>query len=196
MEYAEDMVAFQQDEDFVTIVDPSAASFKLELRNKGLYVKDGDNDVMNGIRACASMFNQKHIHINRQECQGLIEELQSYRWDEKAALVGNERPIKSEDHGCLTKNTLIDTPKGKIRIKDLVGKTGKCYAINQETQRKCIGTFKDVRKTGHKECFRIKLKNGKIIEATADHPILTNNGWKRVDELTKNDKVVKINYVN
>ena len=97
-EYANDMIAFQNTEDFVTIVDPSAASFKLELRNKGLYVIDGDNDVMNGIRACSSMFNQKHIHINRQKCQGLIEELQSYRWDEKAALVGNERPIKSEDH--------------------------------------------------------------------------------------------------
>ena len=47
----------------------------------------------------------------------------------------------------------------------------------------------------NKPCYRVKLSNGKCIEATADHPVLTKTGWKRVDELTVNDKVVRINYV-
>ena len=97
-EYADDMLKFQNKTDFITIVDPSAASFKLELANRGIFVRDGDNDVLNGIRVVSNLLGQKRLHINRDKCRGLIDELQSYRWDEKASLVGNERPIKQQDH--------------------------------------------------------------------------------------------------
>lgn len=80
------------------IVDPSAKSFVTELRSRGLYVKEGDNDVLDGIRKTASLFALRQIRIHRR-CTGLIQELQGYAWDEKAGLIGDEKPIKARDHG-------------------------------------------------------------------------------------------------
>lgn len=80
------------------IVDPSAKSFITELSSRGLYVKEGDNDVLDGIRKTASLFALRQIRIHRR-CTGLIQELQGYAWDEKAGLIGDEKPIKARDHG-------------------------------------------------------------------------------------------------
>ena len=80
------------------IVDPSAKSFVTELSSRGLYVKEGVNDVLDGIRKTASLFALRQIRIHRR-CTGLIQELQGYAWDEKAGLIGDEKPIKARDHG-------------------------------------------------------------------------------------------------
>ena len=80
------------------IVDPSAKSFITELSSRGLYVKEGNNDVLDGIRKTASLFALRQIRIHRR-CTGLIQELQGYAWDEKAGLIGDEKPIKARDHG-------------------------------------------------------------------------------------------------
>lgn len=80
------------------IVDPSAASFIAELRARGFYVKPADNDVLDGIRIVSALLAKRNIRINRC-CKGLISELQSYVWDEKAAERGEEKPIKQQDHG-------------------------------------------------------------------------------------------------
>lgn len=80
------------------IVDPSAKSFITELRSRGLFVEEGINDVLDGIRRTASLFALRQIRIHRR-CTGLIQELQGYAWDEKAGLIGDEKPIKARDHG-------------------------------------------------------------------------------------------------
>ena len=80
------------------IVDPSAKSFITELRSRGYYVKEGDNNVLDGIRRTGSLFAMGKIKIHRR-CTGLIGELQSYAWDEKAGLIGKEEPVKARDHG-------------------------------------------------------------------------------------------------
>lgn len=79
------------------IIDPSAASFKLELRNHGYRVKDANNDVLNGIRLVASLFGSKRLKIH-QRCQNGISEIRSYVWDEKARMQGKEKPLKEFDH--------------------------------------------------------------------------------------------------
>jgi hypothetical protein len=101
-EYCEDMRTFMTDNpswQCQIIVDPSAKSFITELRQKGFYVKEGDNDVLDGIRVCASLFQRKKIRVHKR-CKGLIRELQSYVWDEKAGQNGDEKPVKMLDHGC------------------------------------------------------------------------------------------------
>lgn len=98
-QYAEDMKGFMgQEYQCSVIVDPSAASFKLELRNQDFYVVEGKNDVLNGIRLVSSLLNNNQIKINKDKCQGLIAELNSYSWDEKGAQNGEEKPIKQLDH--------------------------------------------------------------------------------------------------
>lgn len=80
------------------ISDPSAASFITELRGRGYVVKPAENDVLDGIRAVSSMFFTGKIKVHEQ-CTGLITELRSYVWDEKAAQRGEEKPVKQLDHG-------------------------------------------------------------------------------------------------
>jgi PBSX family phage terminase large subunit len=100
-EYAEDFVKFAGSPDDViyAVLDPSATSFKVELRNRGYRIKDADNDVRNGISKVSTMFALKKLLINKK-CRYLINELLGYTWDEKAAEHGDERPVKNNDHAC------------------------------------------------------------------------------------------------
>lgn len=98
-EYAEDLIAFASDEVLFYILDPSALSFKTELRKRGLRVKDADNEVLDGIRVTASLFASKKLRIH-ERCKRLIDELQGYIWDEKAQQRGVEQPVKVKDHAC------------------------------------------------------------------------------------------------
>lgn len=101
-QYADDLIRFMGSDparQCMVIVDPSAKSFITELRQRGLWVKEGDNDVLDGIRRTASMFAAGKIKINRNKCKGLVDELLAYSWDDKATLAGEEKPLKAQDHG-------------------------------------------------------------------------------------------------
>lgn len=96
-QYADDFMDFMGDKWCTAIVDPSAASFIAELRTRGVYVVPADNDVLNGIRKTASLLHRKKILINVQ-CPQLRKEMTLYSWDDKAAIHGEERPVKEYDH--------------------------------------------------------------------------------------------------
>lgn len=98
-EYAEDLTGFASSEVLFYILDPSALSFKTELRKRGLRVKEADNEVLDGIRMTASLFASRRLLVH-ERCKRLIAELQGYIWDEKAALRGVEQPVKVNDHAC------------------------------------------------------------------------------------------------
>lgn len=100
-QYADDMAEFignRPEEQCEIIVDPSAASFIAELQGRGYYVKPADNEVIDGIRIVSTLLAKRNIRINRK-CKGLIGEMQSYVWDDKAAERGEEKPVKQQDHG-------------------------------------------------------------------------------------------------
>jgi hypothetical protein len=82
------------------VVDPSAKSFIVALREAGFYVKEGNNEVLDGIRAVATLIGQRKLMIHRNNCPGLLSEMRSYVWDEKAGQMGDEKPVKMLDHGC------------------------------------------------------------------------------------------------
>lgn len=82
------------------IIDPSAASFKELLRREGFRPKDADNEVNDGIRIMAMLFQLGWLHVH-ERCENFIKELQVYSWDDKAAVnSGKEKPIKQWDHAC------------------------------------------------------------------------------------------------
>lgn len=106
----DDLVAFIGDWELTPayiVVDPSAASFKAELRNRGLRAKEidpeivnADNKVRDGIRRVSSALAKKIVRIHKTRCSKLKMELLSYVWDDKAIQKGMaERPIKVNDHG-------------------------------------------------------------------------------------------------
>jgi len=78
-------------------LDPSAASFKVELRRIKMPAKDGNNDVLDGIRSIATLLTQGNLVICRS-CKNLIKEIEGYVWDEKSVLRGKEEPLKKRDH--------------------------------------------------------------------------------------------------
>ena len=100
-EYADDMVTFigdRPDMQCPIVVDPSAASFIAELRLQGYAVRAADNTVEDGIRVLSAMFANKTVRIHKTRCRGLIAELHSYVWDDKAAERGEDKPVKQKDH--------------------------------------------------------------------------------------------------
>lgn len=98
-EYADDFMAFMGDDWCTVLVDPSAASFITALRQRGVYVREADNTVLDGIRRTGALFAQRALLVNEVNCMGLIGELGSYMWDDKAAQRGEEKPVKQQDHG-------------------------------------------------------------------------------------------------
>ena len=97
-QYADDFMEFMGDIPATVLVDPSAASFIVALRQRGVYVREADNEVLDGIRKTGALLARREIRIH-ERCTGLIDELGTYLWDEKAALRGEERPVKQQDHG-------------------------------------------------------------------------------------------------
>jgi PBSX family phage terminase large subunit len=178
-----------------TIIDPSAASFKIELRNRGLRMKEtvetinADNSVIEGIRCVNTLLTRRRIHIHKR-CVNTIKEHQSYAWDNKAIEAGGrERPLKVNDHSCVVGDTLVSTPDGLVPIKDLKNK--KCYALDLKTREVTVDDVLACEKTGeNKDVFAVELEDGHVIKATADHPFLTQRGWVKLSDLTPEDELV------
>ena len=97
-EYAGDLLEFMGNDSCAVIVDPSAASFIAELRSRGVYVIPAENEVLDGIRKTSTLLQTRRLLIN-ENCAGLLDEIGTYIWDEKASMRGEERPVKERDHG-------------------------------------------------------------------------------------------------
>ena len=107
-EYADDFMAFMGKNPCAVIIDPSAASFIEALRRRGVYVMEADNDVLDGIRRVSTLMSKRLLKICA-DCTGTIDELGTYHWDDKAALIGVEKPVKEDDHGCDVARYLCNT---------------------------------------------------------------------------------------
>lgn len=97
-EFADDIQAFLEPYDVKQIyIDPSAAAFKTDLRKRGLKPVDANNEVFDGITMMTSEMKRGTLVVC-SECKNLIKEIQTYVWDNKAALKGWDEPIKKNDH--------------------------------------------------------------------------------------------------
>jgi PBSX family phage terminase large subunit len=98
-EYAADLIRFIKDKPVKAIyIDPSAASFKLELQKQGVQnLYDAENEVIDGIRFVSKLINEGTLKICRN-CTNLLKEIQSYVWDPKSLKTGVDKPLKEHDH--------------------------------------------------------------------------------------------------
>jgi PBSX family phage terminase large subunit len=97
-EFAEDVRQFLEPYDVKQLyIDPSAASFKVELRKMGIHVVDANNDVDNGIQMMTSEMKKGSLFIC-SECKNTIREIESYVWDSRSASKGYDEPLKKDDH--------------------------------------------------------------------------------------------------
>lgn len=96
------------------VIDPSAASFIAQCHRDKLKPWPADNSVTDGIRLVASLLAADRLRIH-SSCTALIEEIGSYCWDERAALLGEDKPIKVDDHGVDALRYALKTTEGTWR---------------------------------------------------------------------------------
>ena len=119
-QYAKDMIEFIGESHVrAVIVDPSAASFIAALREKGIPVIKAKNNVMDGIREVGMLLNTDRIKYT-DKCNMTIQEYGEYIWDEKAALRGEDSPVKANDHAMDATRYMVHTiiVKGKAKIRN------------------------------------------------------------------------------
>ena len=115
-DYAEDLMDFLGgDRNVQIIVDPSAASFKAELRNRGLRILDAKNEVREGIATTAVLIANRQVRAARGKCPHFMKEIHGYLWDEKARLKGEEKPLKERDHAMDALRYLCHTRTNRFR---------------------------------------------------------------------------------
>jgi PBSX family phage terminase large subunit len=98
-EYTKDLQEFIRGYNVKRIyIDPSAASFRQELRRNGVNnVCDAINDVIPGIRFVGQLLTMGSYKIC-MNCTESLKEFNNYLWDSKASQRGEDKPIKMNDH--------------------------------------------------------------------------------------------------
>ncbi len=98
---------------------------------------------------------------------------------------------------CITGDALISTEKGLVRFDGLYRECRDSGRIGLMTDNRVItGTGTRLHHSdafydqGEKEVFELVTKSGLRLKATADHKILTTQGWKKLKELIKGDLVL------
>lgn len=102
-EYSRDLIDFIKRCGYtpqLIFIDPSAASFKAQLREDGVKrLRDADNSVVDGIRDVSTALTSNRLKVLRR-CEKLREEFPGYVWDPKKQEKGEDYPLKEgvEDH--------------------------------------------------------------------------------------------------
>lgn len=116
-EYAKDMKEWLGDiRPLKIICDPSAASFKLVLSRPpyNYVVVDAVNNVIDGIRTQATMLQTGQYMISDDKSnEPCIKEYYGYVWDGKAAKIGEDKPVKKDDHTKDEERYLLETEFGE-----------------------------------------------------------------------------------
>lgn len=107
------------------IIDPSATALKVELRKRGFKVKDADNDVLPGISDVGTALHEQLVDVH-EDCKSTIDEFGIYMWDSKAAEMGEDKPVKENDHDMDAFRYFVRTMK-LVKKKDQRNEQFKSY---------------------------------------------------------------------
>lgn len=99
----------------VVCVDPSAASFKIQLYRDGMPAMSANNAVLDGIRTVSSLYAADKLKVVGEACPNLVEETPGYSWDDKAAAKGEDAVVKVNDHSCDGKRYGLHTTRSRWR---------------------------------------------------------------------------------
>jgi PBSX family phage terminase large subunit len=81
-----------------TVIDPSAASFRVQLYRDGVTARLADNTVLDGIRTLTALLATGLLKVH-SSCRDLLSEIPGYSWDDDKAAKGEDEPVKTADHG-------------------------------------------------------------------------------------------------
>lgn len=84
-------------------------------------------------------------------------------------------------------------PNGKFKKITEVQKGDVILALDEKTQKLSETTVSDILVNTTKEWYQVTIEKIGTVNLTAEHPLLTTKGWKRVDELKEDDILLHIN---
>ncbi len=106
----------------------------------------------------------------------------------------DKKPMVSDlrESGCLTANTrILRADNGaEVTFGELMrtGERPLVWSLD-ERKRMVARPMTNVFYSGHKEVFKMRLASGREIEATANHPFMTLDGWTPLGELQVGDRL-------
>lgn len=96
------------------------------------------------------------------------------------------------ESGCMTANTrILRADNGaEVTFGELMatGERPLVWSLD-ERNRMVARPMTNVFPSGHKEVFKLRLASGREVEATANHPFLTVDGWVPLGELELGDRL-------
>jgi replicative DNA helicase len=91
------------------------------------------------------------------------------------------------ESGCLAGDTLVTMADSgaRVPIGELAGRQGfAVWALDALTMKLQRSVVSRAFATGRKSIFRLTTSRGRTLRATANHRFLSEDGWKRLDEMT------------
>lgn len=103
---------------------------------------------------------------------------------------GSKRPQLSDLRECVTGDTLISLCDGTRRpIADCVGENLDVWTIDTQTQKIVPHRTDLIWEVGQKPVYTVTLQSGRTITATAEHRLLTLDGWKILGAMESGQRV-------
>jgi replicative DNA helicase len=106
----------------------------------------------------------------------------------------DKKPMLADlrESGCLTANTrILRADNGaEVTFGELMrtGERPLVWSLDEQL-RMVARPMTNVFPSGHKEVFKLRLASGREVEATANHPFMTLDGWTPLEELTVGDRL-------
>ena len=106
----------------------------------------------------------------------------------------DKKPMVSDlrESGCLTASTrILRADNGaEVTLGELMqsGERPLVWSLD-ERKRMVARPMSNVFYSGHKEVFRLRLASGREVEATANHPFMTLDGWTALGDLAVGDRL-------
>ena len=98
-------------------------------------------------------------------------------------LPARRKPLKAKmNNPCVTQDTWVMTDSGARQVRDLVGSPFRAL-VDGKYQTSQTGFFP----TGVKDVYQVKTSRGYTFKATANHKVMTVDGWVEVQDLNGND---------
>ncbi len=156
----------------------------LQLMNAG--VGFSDNRVQE-----ISFISRNLKHIAREMNVPVVAAAQLSRAVEQRQ---DKRPQLSDlrESGCLAGDSLVTLAESgrRVPIRELVGQSGfAVWALNEDTLKTESATISRAFSTGVKPVYKLTTRLGRTIRATANHPFLTIQGWKRLDAIGRGEHI-------
>ena len=194
-------------------IDDSANLTMMEIRAKARRLKQRHNLSLVIVDYLQLMSSGKKVESRQQEVSEFSRSLKLLAKELEVPVVAlsqlnrgpeqrtDKRPLISDlrESGCLTAGTRImraDT-NAEVSLGELLAAGTRDIPVwSLDDRLKLVPrTMTHVFPSGVKEVFRLRLASGRQIEATANHPFLTYDGWKPLGELTAGSRLGSLRHV-